>query len=216
MIFLVQIDVRFRKVEKRVVLFRRVPEQFSISKGKNSRQSHHLWASEDSGGCWSLCWIWHIVRHVSPFEDGDGCSIVEQHLIYIALLADSETTTEIYVSRVRVFGDKELICKFCCISKKGRFKGRWKSTLWVFLRQGSQNLEQFFTNSFPFPINFLRGCCRPEICNKQLGCPKMTKILTFGFFWDTLINKLSSIYRTFFGTWRLCSCTFQLDFWSLH
>ena len=180
MIFFVQIDVLWRKVE-RVVLFRRVPEQFSISKGKNSRQRLHLRASEDSGGFWSLRRIWHKVRHVGPFEDGDGCRIVEQHLIYIALLADSKTTTEIYVSRVRVFGDKELICKFCCVSKKVRFKGGWKRAFWVFACQRSQNLEQFFTNSVPFPMNFLRGCRRPEICNKQ------AEFYISYFFWDLVI-----------------------------
>ena len=180
MIFFVQIDVLWRKVE-RVVLFRRVPEQFSISKGKNSRHRLHLRASEDSGGFWSLRRIWHKVRHVGPFEDGDGCRIVEQHLIHIALLADSKTTTEIYVSRVRVFGDKELICKFCCVSKKGRFQGGWKRAFWVFACQRSQNLEQFFTNSVPFPMNFLRGCRRPEICNKQ------AEFYISYFFWDLAI-----------------------------
>ena len=91
----------------------------------NSRKGLEGWTSEDGISCRGLRWIWDKVGHITPawelrwlcetifvpLEDGDGCGIVEKHLIHvIVLFTDCKTTTEVNVTMVRVGSDKESIC----------------------------------------------------------------------------------------------------------
>ena len=91
------------------------------------------WLSEEGHSFWGLGRIWHKVGHVGParetirfcetlsipLEDGNGCGIVEKHLIDIlVLLGYCQSTTEVNVTLVGVRSDEKPICKSRSIDEK--------------------------------------------------------------------------------------------------